>query len=65
VTKEKSLYEVISWIKGPANTKVVLSIKRGEAEIFKVEVTRSDIIIKEVEGKKYDSTTYYVQIKQF
>ncbi len=65
VTKENSLYEVITWIKGPTNTKVILTIKRGEADLFNVEVIRSDIIIKEVEGKKYNNSTYYIQIKQF
>ncbi|NUJ97518.1 S41 family peptidase [Candidatus Gracilibacteria bacterium] len=65
VTEKNSLYEVISWIKGPAGTKVMLGVKREEQEIFNVEVERSEIIIKEVEAKKYNDTTYYIQIKQF
>jgi hypothetical protein len=43
----------------------MLGIKREEQEIFNVEVERSEIIIKEVEAKKYNDTTYYIQIKQF
>lgn len=64
VTKENSLGEVVSWIKGPAGSKVKLTIKRDELT-FDVEVERQKIIIKEIESKKIDNTTYYIQIKKF
>ncbi|NDK07914.1 PDZ domain-containing protein [Candidatus Gracilibacteria bacterium] len=64
ITKENSLNEVVSWIKGPAGTKVKLNVKRGE-EIFDVEIKRAKIIIKEVEYKSINNKVFYIQIKTF
>lgn len=64
VTKENSLYEVVGWIKGPAGSKVTLTIKRDDTT-FDVEVERQKITIKEIESKKLNDTTYYIQIKKF
>ena len=64
ITKNNSLKEVISWIKGPAWTKVNLTIKRWN-KIFSVNVYRAKIVIKDVEYKKLDYTTYYIKLKFF
>ncbi len=64
VTNINSLREVITWIKGPAGSKVILTIKRNN-KIFDVEVTRAKIVLKDVEHKSINTTTYYIQIKSF
>lgn len=64
VTKENSLPEVISWIKGPAGTKVKLTIKRWE-EILEIMVTRQKIIINDIEHRILDRNTFYIEIKSF
>ena len=64
IEKENSLSEVVSWIKWPAWTKVVLVIKRG-TKTLEVEVIRWNIIIKDVEYKVIDRTTFYIELKFF
>ena len=64
VTKENSLAEVVSWIKGPASTTVTLSIKRW-TEILEIKVVREKIILKDVETKLLDYNTFYIEIKSF
>jgi carboxyl-terminal processing protease len=64
LTAENSLQEVISWIKGPKGTKVSLTVLRNNIEII-IEVERATIIVKDVDSKKLDSNTYYIQIKNF
>lgn len=64
VTKENTLKEVVSWVKWPAWTKVVLKVKRWE-EILNIEITRARIVIKEVEYKEMDWNIFYIQIKTF
>ena len=66
ISADNSLREVISWIKGPAGTEVILTIERkGKNNPFDVSVTRDKIIIKDVEHKLIDSETFYIQIKNF
>ncbi|MDD3144637.1 MAG: S41 family peptidase [Candidatus Gracilibacteria bacterium] len=64
VTKDNSLNEVVSWIKGPAGTIVELTINRNGNEL-KIEVKREKIIIKNLETSKIDLNTYKIQIKTF
>ena len=64
LTPENSLKEVISWIKGPKGTKVLLTVIRGNMEL-QIEVERDTIIVKDVDSKKLDDKTYYIQIKNF
>lgn len=64
IEDNNSLYEVISWIKGPAGTPVMLTVIRGEEELG-IEVIRDKIIIKEVESEIINNTTSYIRIKQF
>ena len=64
IKKENSLVEVISWIKWPAWTKVILTIKRWTL-IINIEVIREKIIIKDVEFKLIDNNTFYIEIKSF
>lgn len=64
ITKENSLWEVVSWIKWPAWTKVILTIKRWDS-IFDIEVIREKIIIKEVDYELLNRNTFYIQIRTF
>lgn len=64
IKEENSLWEVISWIKWPAWTKVVLIIDR-DWEIMELEITREKIIIKDVEYEMIDNKTFYIQIRNF
>lgn len=64
VKVENSLNEVISWIKWPAWTPVILTIDRNW-EIIDITVTRAKIIIVNIESKVINSDTYYIQIKTF
>ncbi len=66
VTPENSLSEVISWIKGPANTTVKLTVQRKwETKPLQIIVTRAKIVLKDIEHKSLSSDTYYIQIKNF
>lgn len=64
ITEKNSLHEVITWIKWPAWSTVILTIDR-DWSIFNVEVTREKIIINDIESKAINSWTYYIQIKSF
>lgn len=64
VTEDNSVSEVVSWIKWPAWTTVKLSIKRW-TKTFDLVVDREKIVLKEVEAKKLNSSTYYIQMKFF
>lgn len=64
ITEKNSLEEVISWIKWPAWTSVLLTIDRN-SEIIEIEVIRERIIIHDIETKIIDWNTYYLQIKNF
>ncbi len=64
ITEKNWLSEVVSWIKGPAWTKVVLTIKRWD-EILILEVIRARIILTEIESKKLNPTTLYIKMKFF
>lgn len=66
ITENTPLSEVISWIKGPAWTNVKLTISREEeSKPLEILVTREKIILKDVEHKKLNRNTYYIQIKNF
>lgn len=66
ITKENSLKEVISWIKGLAGSKVKLTIQREwEKNPLSFEVTRAKILLKDVEYKKLNTSTFYIQLKNF
>jgi len=66
ILEENSLNEVISWIKGPANTQVKLTIYRESTKkILQIYVIRAKIILKDIEHKSLSSDTYYIQIKNF
>lgn len=66
ITSEHSLREVISWIKGPAGTQVVLTIDReGQNTPLDITVTRAKITLKDIEYKNIDAKTFYIQIKNF
>ena len=64
ITKDKSLKEVITWIKWPAWSKVLLTIDRNW-KILDIEVTRERIVITDIESKTLNTTTQYIQIKSF
>lgn len=64
ITKDNSLKEVISWIKWPSWTTVILTAIRKWVEL-KIEVTREKIVIKNLEYEKINSYTYYLQLKGF
>ncbi len=64
ITEQNSLKEVVTWIKWPANTKVILTIDR-DWKIFDIEVTRAKIIITDIESEILNYKTYYLQIKSF
>lgn len=66
ITTDNSLREVITWIKGPAGSKVLLTIQRDNVSApLEIEVTRAKIVIKDVEYKLLDAETFYVQMKNF
>jgi len=64
VNEKNSLQEVVSWIKWPNWTSVILTIKRDN-KTFDVEVIRAKIIIKDVEFEKISYNTFYIEIKSF
>lgn len=68
VTEEYSLDTVISWIKWPAKTTVILKIMR-DGKVIEISVIRDKIVIKNIETKIYDSWTKwsicYVGIHMF
>jgi len=64
ITKNNGSAEIVSWIKWPSWTPVVLTIKRWN-KTLKITVIRAKIIIKEVESKKINSNTLYIEMKFF
>jgi carboxyl-terminal processing protease len=64
ITEKQSIKEIVSLIKWKTWTTVLLTIKRW-SEIFDVKVKRTHITIKEVEAKKLNRSTYYIQMKFF
>lgn len=64
VTKQNSLLEVISWIKWPAWTSVMLTIDR-KWKIYDIEVKRAKIVINDIEYRLITKDTVYIEIKSF
>lgn len=64
VKKENSSDEVVSWIKWEKGSQVLLTILR-DGKTFDVEVTRDQIIIKDLEYELIDPNTFYINIKNF
>jgi len=64
ISEWNSLLEVVSWIKGELWSEVLLTIKR-RGKTLKIKVIRWSIILKEVEAKKINPSTYYIQMKFF
>jgi carboxyl-terminal processing protease len=61
-----TLLEAISLIRGPRNSKVVLSIRRGEQAPFDVTVVRDRIEIPVVETKSLgDGKIEYISLREF
>ena len=56
--------EVVSWIKWPKWTKVLLTIKRG-TKTLEIEVIRDKIVIKDIETEKVSFDTFLISIKSF
>lgn len=66
ITKDMSLDEAVSMIRGPAGTQVSLNILRSawkEAKDFKI--SREKITIKSVESKGINGDIYYVKLNTF
>ncbi len=64
ILKTTSIAEAISWVKWPKWTTVKLTIKRWRS-ILEIPVIRDTIIIKNVEHKKINSSTYYIKLISF
>ncbi len=64
VTPQNSLAELVSWIKGPAGTTTEITVLR-KSEEKKFKVKRDTITIHNIEHRKENSDTYYIQIKTF
>lgn len=64
IDQSHSLNEVVSWIKGPEDSSVLLTILR-KGKTLEIKVLRKKIIISNIEDKKLSSNTYYIQIKSF
>lgn len=61
-----SLYEAIALIRGPAGTRVTLTIERpGEDAPFDVTVTRARIEIPLVESEMLEGNVAYVRLREF
>jgi carboxyl-terminal processing protease len=58
--------EIISLVRGPADSTVLLGISRpGEPDVFDVEVVRAKITVPSVESKVLDGNIGYVRVSQF
>lgn len=64
-TKGASLGQVVKWIKGPAATKVALSIQRPQGRVEEVVLVRDRIRIISVTHEQLDEGFGYVKIKSF
>lgn len=57
---------IISMVRGPAGTDVVLGIERdGEADVFEITVTRDRILLPSVDYQILDGNVGYLQLFQF
>jgi len=59
------LDEAVHLIRGPAGSKVVLTIKRDDEEPFDVTITRARVDIPVIESKMLDDNIYYVKLYEF
>ncbi len=58
--------EIISLVRGPADTTVLLGILRsGEPDIFDVDVVRAKITVPSVESEVLDGNIGYIRLSQF
>jgi len=64
ITVNTSIWEAISWVKWPKWTAVVLTILRW-SQVLEISVIRDTIIIKNVEHKSLNSSTYYIKLVSF
>lgn len=61
-----TLSEIVSKVKGPENTQVMLTIYReGEREYLEIEVTRKKIESPTVTYEMYENNIAYIQITEF
>jgi len=66
VTPNNTLGEVVSWIKGPSGTTTTITILRWKEGLVKTfTVKREKITINNVDYRKQNSDTFYIQIKTF
>lgn len=62
----QDLFTVITKVRGPAGTQVLLKIMReGEADPLEFEITRAKIVIPSVESRMLDGEIGYVKINSF
>lgn len=64
IWEENSAKEVISWIKWPKGTKVLLTISRNNKSL-EIEVTRDKIVINDIETELVDYKTFLISIRSF
>jgi len=64
-TANLSLGEAVSKIRGPAETAVRLTLRRGEGEPFEVEITRQQITVKSVSWEQKDEGVVYIRVARF
>lgn len=64
-TKDMSLDEAVSKIRGPEGTKVVLTIGRAGQDPKEFPIIRSNIQLKTVSGKVLDNNIGYIRISMF
>jgi carboxyl-terminal processing protease len=57
ILEKNSAKEVISWIKWPKGTKVLLTISRNN-KTLEIEVTRDKIVIKDIETELVNYKTF-------
>ncbi len=64
ITKDISSEQAISWIKWVENTTVTLTVKRW-TEILTFDIIRKKIIVKDLESKVINNSTYYMKLRLF
>ncbi len=64
-TANLSLNEAVSKIRGPAETAVGLTLKRGEDEPFVVEILRQEITVKSVSWEMKEDGIVYIRVARF
>ena len=66
ITSDNSLQEIVSWIKWPKWSSVMLSVYRPTTqEELVLEVKRDRIVLTDVEHDQINTSTYYIQVKNF